>query len=141
MSQAPILPRYYLDWILFYFAGQLESPHYFSAFFLIAVLNAEINWTNLLFSIRVFAFILICSCIWNLNYIILCSSLCSLFVQFEESIPAGTWRPEDVPLWSYFGRDVLDHNRTKIGRMRFLNYFGSAMSGMHLPSRNIEKFP
>ena len=31
--------------------------------------------------------------------------------------PAGTQRPEDViedvPLWSYFGRDVPDHNRPK----------------------------
>ena len=26
--------------------------------------------------------------------------------------PAGTQRPEDVPLWSYFGRDVPDHNMT-----------------------------
>ena len=46
--------------------------------------------------------------------------------------PAGTQRPEDVPLWPYFGRDVPDHNRTKIGRIRFLTYFSSAMS---------EKFP
>ena len=42
--------------------------------------------------------------------------------------PAGTQRPEDVPLWSYFGRDVTDHNRTKIGRIRFLTCFGSPMS-------------
>ena len=55
--------------------------------------------------------------------------------------PAGTQRPEDVPLWSYFGRDAPDHNRTKIGRIRFLTYCGSAMSGMHLASGNIEKFP
>ena len=34
-------------------------------------------------------------------------------------------------------RDVPDHNRTKIGRIRFLIYFGSAM---HLASGNIEKF-
>ena len=52
--------------------------------------------------------------------------------------PSGTQRPEDVPLWSYFGRDVLDHNRTKIGCIRFLTYFGSAMSDLHLAS---EKFP
>ena len=56
-------------------------------------------------------------------------------------IPAGTQRPKDVPLLSYFGRDVPDHNRTKIERNRFLTYFGSAMSDMHLTSQNIEKFP
>ena len=56
-------------------------------------------------------------------------------------IPTGTQRPEDVPLWSYFGRAILDHNRTKIGRIRFLTYFGFATSGMHLASGNIEKFP
>ena len=35
--------------------------------------------------------------------------------------PARKQRPEDVPLWSYFGRDIPDHNRTKIGRFRFLD--------------------
>ena len=55
--------------------------------------------------------------------------------------PAGTQCYEDVPLWSYFGRNVPDHNRTKIGCLRFLTYFGSAMYGMHLASGNIEKFP
>ena len=44
------------------------------------------------------------------------------------------------PLWSYFGRDVLDHNRTKIERIRFLLYFVSPMSDLHLASENIEKF-
>ena len=52
--------------------------------------------------------------------------------------PAGTRRPEDVPLWFYFGRDVPDHNRTKLGRIRFLTYFGFAMSVLHLASGNIE---
>ena len=55
--------------------------------------------------------------------------------------PAGTQRPEDFPLWSCFGWNVPDHNRIKIGRFRFLTYFGSAMYGMHLASGNIEKFP
>ena len=27
----------------------------------------------------------------------------------KTSIPADTQRPEDVPLWSYFGRAVPDH--------------------------------
>ena len=36
-------------------------------------------------------------------------------------VPAGTQRPEDVPLWSNFGQEVRDHNRTKIGRIRILN--------------------
>ena len=53
--------------------------------------------------------------------------------------PAGTQRPEDVPLWSYFGQDVPDHNRTKVGRIRFLTCFGSLMSDLHLASRNMEK--
>ena len=56
-------------------------------------------------------------------------------------LPSGIQRPESVPLWSYFGRDVPGHIRTKIGRIKFLTYFGSAMSGMHLASENIEKFP
>ena len=55
--------------------------------------------------------------------------------------PVGTQRPEDVPLWSYFGRNVPDRNRTKIGHFRFLTYFGSAMYSVHLASGNIEKFP
>ena len=55
--------------------------------------------------------------------------------------PVGTQRPEGVPVWSYFGRDVPDHNRTKIGRNSFLTYFGSAMFDLHLASGNIEKFP
>ena len=57
------------------------------------------------------------------------------------SYPTGTQRPEDVPLCSCFGRDVPNHNRTKIGRIRFLTSFASAMSGMYLASGNIEKFP
>ena len=40
-----------------------------------------------------------------------------------------------------FGRDVPDDNRTKIRRAIFLAYFGSAVSGIHLASGNIEKFP
>ena len=55
--------------------------------------------------------------------------------------PAGKQRPEDVPLWSYFGLDVWDHNMTKIGRFRFLAYFLSAMYGIHLASGNTKKFP
>ena len=57
-----------------------------------------------------------------------------------KAYPANTHRPEDVPLWSYFGLDVLDHNRTKIGRIKFSAYFGSPMSGMHLASGKVEKF-
>ena len=47
--------------------------------------------------------------------------------------PAGTQRPEDVALWSYFVRDVPDQ------RIRFLTYFGSAVSNMVLASGNIGK--
>ena len=57
------------------------------------------------------------------------------------SIPAGTQRPKDVPLWSYFGRDVPDYNRTKIGSIRFITYFDSTMSDLSLVSRKVEKFP
>ena len=49
-------------------------------------------------------------------------------------------RPEDVPIWFYFGQDIPDHNRSKLGRIKFLPYFGFVMSGMHLASGNIEKF-
>ena len=45
------------------------------------------------------------------------------------------------PLWSYFGRDFPDNNRTKIGPTRFLTFFGSTMSGMQLASGNIENSP
>ena len=55
--------------------------------------------------------------------------------------PAGTQRPEDFPLWPCSGRDFPDHNRTKIRRIRFLSYFGSAMSAMHLAIGNIDKYP
>ena len=33
------------------------------------------------------------------------------------------------------------HNRPKIGRFRFLTYFGSAMYGIHLAAGNIQEFP
>ena len=64
-----------------------------------------------------------------------------LFFLVSALVPFGTQRPEDVPLWSYFGQNVPDHHRTKIGRIRFFTYFGSAMFDMHLASGNIEKFP
>ena len=51
----------------------------------------------------------------------------------------GTQLPEDVPLLSNFFGDVSDHNRAKIGRIRFVTYFGSAMSDIHLASGSIEK--
>ena len=53
---------------------------------------------------------------------------------------AGTQRPVDVPLWSYIGRDVLDYNKTKMGRIRFLIYFAFVVSGLHLALGNTEKF-
>ena len=60
-----------------------------------------------------------------------------LITTFSTVFSAGTHRHEDVPLWSYFGRDVPHHNRTKIGRVRFLTYFISAMSDVHLTLKNI----
>ena len=62
-------------------------------------------------------------------------------IENQEYDPAGTQRPEDVPLWSYFGRGIPDYNRTKMGRIWFFTYFGFAMSGMHLASGNVERFP
>ena len=55
--------------------------------------------------------------------------------------PAGTQSPEDVPLWSYFGRDDPDYNRTKIGHVRFLTYFGSTIADIQLESGKIKKIP
>ena len=55
--------------------------------------------------------------------------------------PADTQRHEDVHLWSYFGWDAPDLNGSKVGGIKFLTYFGSAISGMHLGSGNKEKFP
>ena len=43
----------------------------------------------------------------------------NLIVQHEiqiknGNIAAGTQRPEEVRFWSYFGRDVLNYNRSKL---------------------------
>ena len=70
-----------------------------------------------------------------------CSFINLDFLLPHTTYPAGTQRSRNVPLWYSFGQDVLDHDGTKIGRIRFLTYFGSAMSGMDLASQNIEKFP
>ena len=59
----------------------------------------------------------------------------------SENKPAGTQRLEDVPIWPYFVRGISNHSRTKIARIRFLTYFGYAMSGKYLASGNVEKFP
>ena len=55
------------------------------------------------------------------------------------SIPEGTQRPEHVLLWFYFSQDVTDHNITKIGDIRFLTYFVSAMTDIHFKSGNMDK--
>ena len=55
--------------------------------------------------------------------------------------PVGTQRPKGVPQWSYSDWGVLDHNRTKIGCIRFLTYFGSTVSDIQLQSRKIEMIP
>ena len=52
-------------------------------------------------------------------------------MQEFETTPDGTKRPDDIHLWSYFGQDVSDHNRSKIGGIRFLTYFGSAIYTWH----------
>ena len=52
--------------------------------------------------------------------------------------PSRSTTSRERPLVVLF---CLDHNRTKIGRIRVLTYFGSAMSDIHLGSGNIEKFP
>ena len=53
---------------------------------------------------------------------------------FEIIQPTGTQRPINAHLCSYFDRDIPDHNRTKIGCIKSLTYFGFAMSGMDLES-------
>ena len=40
---------------------------------------------------------------------------------------------------SYFGRSILDNNRTKIGGIRFFTNFGSAMFDMQLKSGKIQQ--
>ena len=62
-----------------------------------------------------------------------------MFFCYGRTDPASTQRPEDVPLWPYLGRDAPDHNRTKIGRVIFLTYFGSTLSDTLLESGKIEK--
>ena len=60
---------------------------------------------------------------------------------FPNINPADTRRPEDIPLWSYFGRDVLDLNMIEIGRIGFLTNFDSAVSSdIHLASGITENF-
>ena len=55
-------------------------------------------------------------------------------------LPSQQTTSRGRPLKSYFGRVAPDHSRTKIRRIKFLTYFGSVISGMHLASENIEKF-
>ena len=62
-----------------------------------------------------------------------------MFSQVHSTQPAQ--RPKDVPLWSYFGRDVPDHNRTNTEHIKVLTFFGSTMSSMDLASGNIDKIP
>ena len=52
--------------------------------------------------------------------------------------PTGTQRPEVAPYDTVW--NIPDHNRTKIGSITFLTYYGSPMSDLHLVSRNIETF-
>ena len=54
-------------------------------------------------------------------------------------VPVDTKCVKDIPLWSCFGRKVPDHNKTKIGRARFLAFLGPAMPDIHLTSGNIGK--
>ena len=75
----------------------------------------------------------------NLAQVLSCE-FCKISKNTFFTDPLVTKYPEDVPLWSYFGRDVLDHNRTKTGPICFLTYFGSAMSDLHLTLGNTEKF-
>ena len=56
-------------------------------------------------------------------------------------IPAATQCLEDVPLWSYICRNVPDHFRTKIGRITYLNYFGTAISDKPLELGSRGKIP
>ena len=53
---------------------------------------------------------------------------------------ADTQRPQDAPLWSYFGRDVLDHNRTKIGRITSFSLFWVCNVWDKLGIRKYKKF-
>ena len=54
---------------------------------------------------------------------------------------ASGYYQQDFKNSSYFGRNVLDNNRTKIGGIRLFTNFGSAMSDMQLKSGKIQKNP
>ena len=56
-------------------------------------------------------------------------------------IAAGRQSPDDVLLLSCFGPDVPDHNITKLALIRFLTYFNSTISDLHLASETIEILP
>ena len=64
-----------------------------------------------------------------------------LLKYYSTLYPASTQRLEDVPLWSYFGRDVPDHFWTKIGRITYVTYFGTTMSDEHFESVKRGKIP
>ena len=46
-------------------------------------------------------------------------------------------RHEEVSLLFYFGRDIPDHKKIKMGLIRCLTYFGSAISDIHLETGKI----
>ena len=48
-------------------------------------------------------------------------------------------RPNDIPHWFYFGRDFPDYNRTKIGSIKILTYFGSTIADIRKNKRNSMK--
>ena len=62
-----------------------------------------------------------------LNLLIIC-----IFSRSEPQNPAGIQRPWDAPPpYGPIFPEFPDHNRTKRGCIRFLTYFGSAMSVIH----------
>ena len=63
------------------------------------------------------------------------------FCIIHDQFSAGTQSSQDVSLWTYFGHDVPNHNMSKIGHIKVLTYFGSAMSDINLASGNMENFP
>ena len=87
----------------------------------------------------------------NLNFLINSSSFLNSLIllipmlldlkYLSLNFAVTTQRPQDISWRYYFGREVSDHKRTKIGRIKFLVYFVSTMSDIPLELRKILRIP
>ena len=84
----------------------------------------------------VFSFLLCCF----LNYVKI-SPFTEIFSNFQPTIERNEKYEKFLTCWSYFDRNVLGHNRTKVWRFKSLTFFSSTMSDLQLGLRKIENVP